>query len=136
MRLIYSKYINVLLTIISFSPIPSQNTLYFLPFIPISTKRPLFLPARHVINHRKNVNKHHHLTSHEIHLLQVWYVFGKLFMSGLFCNKKNECNMSIVMTATCFFFVFFWNNGFFQGTSEGSDGGGCKLWGRPQIKPN
>ena len=43
MRLIYSKYINLLLTIISFSPIPSHIIIYFLPFIPISTKRPHFL---------------------------------------------------------------------------------------------
>ena len=40
-----------------------------------------------------------------------------IFMSGLFCNKQNECDMSIVMTAT-FFLCFHGNNGFSQGTCE------------------
>ena len=38
--------INVLLTMVSFSPIPCQITLYFLPFIPISTQRPNFLACQ------------------------------------------------------------------------------------------
>ena len=46
MRLIYSKYINGLLTIYeSHSLIPSSSS-FFLPFVAISTKRPHFLACK------------------------------------------------------------------------------------------
>ena len=64
-----SIYINVLLTIISFSPIPSPITIYFLPFKPISTQRSHFLACQTRDQIFKKSNKHRHLTSHEIHLL-------------------------------------------------------------------